>query len=170
MGIRQTLNENPVITAGATGAIIVIALIFILFQLFGHSHSGGARISGKSFYSDDDGKTWFIDDASKLPPIDHDGKVAYRAAVFKCADGTEFVGRLEKFSDEAKAQMEEQIKKNPNAAPVLQYTASMGALEVKLPGAPNWMKLIGSSPDDLHKVMQPACPKDGSTATQVRPE
>lgn len=169
MGIRQTLNENPVITAGATGAIIVIALIFILFQLFGHRHSPGSHISGKSFFSDDDGKTWFLDDASKLPPIDHEGKVAYRAAVFKCADGTEFVGRLEKFSDEAKAQMEETIRKNPNAAPVLQYTASMGALEVKLPGDPNWTKLIGSSPEVLKRMMQPTC-KDGSSATQVRPE
>ncbi len=133
------------------------------------SSCAGAHVSGKSFFSDDDGKTWFVDDASKIPPFDHEGKVAYRAAVFKCADGTQFVGRLEKFSDEVKAQMEETIRKNPSAAPVLQYTASMREIQVKLPGDPNWTKLVGSSPSVLKKMMQPTC-KDGSGATQVRPE
>ncbi len=172
MGIRQTLNENPVITAGATGAIIVIALIFIIVQAFGRHGGTRGRISGKAFFSDDDGKTWFADDAAKIPPIDHDGKPAYRVAVFRCADGTEFVARLERFSDEVKQQMEDQIKKNPNAAPVLQYTASMGALEVKRPGQPNWMKLVGSPPEEIRKIMQPVCPKDNSSngVTQIRPE
>lgn len=85
MGIRQTLNENPVVTAAATGGIILLALIFILYQAFGGRGGSGYRPGGKSFFSDDDGATWFADESSKIPPFDHDGKTAYRVVVYKCA-------------------------------------------------------------------------------------
>ena len=35
MGIRQTLNENPTITTGVTAGVIVLALIFIVWQAIG---------------------------------------------------------------------------------------------------------------------------------------
>ena len=161
MGIRQTINENPAMTAVATGGIILLALIFIIYQAFGGHGSSSGRL-GKVFFSDDDGKTWFADDASKLPPIDHDGKPAYRALIYKCADGVEFCAFLERYSPEAKAQMEEQAKNNPKMAPMLQMTASLNGIQVKKPGLGDWITMSPSTSAEARSAMDPVCP-DGTS-------
>jgi hypothetical protein len=38
----------------------------------------------RAFYTTDDGKTWFTDDAERLPPFDHGGKQAVRLYLFSC--------------------------------------------------------------------------------------
>lgn len=55
-----------------------------------------------SYYTVDDGKTWFTDDAEKLPPFDHRGKPAVRAFIFECR-GTKmrFTGWLQKLPEDA---------------------------------------------------------------------
>ena len=78
MGIREKLNENPRITAGATAAIILVALGFIVYQAIG---GGGPPIPTKAYYTIDDGETYFEDDIQKLAPFEHEGKQAVRAAV-----------------------------------------------------------------------------------------
>ena len=55
MGIRESLNKNPAITTGATIGIIVIALIFILYQIFGGD--GAPKPITEMYYTVDDGAT-----------------------------------------------------------------------------------------------------------------
>ena len=62
MGIRQTVNENPAISASVTGAVILLAIIFSIWQLF-FSHKSSPHGNLKAFYSDDDGTTFFADEA-----------------------------------------------------------------------------------------------------------
>jgi hypothetical protein len=42
----------------------------------------------KACYTDDDGKTWFVDSAYKVVPFDHDGNQAFRALVFTYANAS----------------------------------------------------------------------------------
>src|SRR5687768_16389120 len=110
MGLRETLNENPRITTGLTVALIVVVLAWLLWPSGGGTGGGGAGGTGggggttQLFYSTDDGKTWFPDDAAKIPPFKKDGKDAVRAVVYKC-DGKTFVNHLERYTPEAQKQM-----------------------------------------------------------------
>ena len=56
------------------------------------------------YFTTDGGKTWFTDDAAKIPPwTTADGKTAYRVRVFKCGeDGEPFVNHLARYPDEVK--------------------------------------------------------------------
>src|SRR5688572_33348545 len=100
MGIRQTLNENPIITTAGAAGIILIAIIFIIWQGCGGSTPAGSAPPTKMWFTTDDGNTRFVDEINKLPPFTHsDGKVAVRAKVFKCGDGEPFVNHLEKYND-----------------------------------------------------------------------
>ena len=89
MGIRQTLNDNPVVTTSVTG-VIILAAIFFLFRssCSGPGGGGDGRVPTKLYYTIDDGATYFPDEATKIPPFTHQGKPAYRVLVYKCPDGT----------------------------------------------------------------------------------
>ena len=104
VGIRESLNKNPSITTGVTIGIIVIALLAIVWQMW----SSRPNINNiKSFYTVDDGKTWFEDQATKNPPFDYKGSPAYRAYVFKCGDsGKPFVAYMERFTPDALKKLE----------------------------------------------------------------
>ena len=99
MGIRQTINEKPQITMGVTGAIILIALIYIAVHAFGGGPAAHA-VKPLAFFSDDDGQTYFVDDGAKIPPFDHNGKQAFKAMVYRCEGGKPFVAYLQRCNDE----------------------------------------------------------------------
>ncbi len=107
MGIRETLNENPRAVAKGLAVVFLFAMVLLVWHFW---PGGNAKVTSKEFYSDDDGTTWFADDAGKFPPFDHDGKEAVLAKVYIC-DGHTFVGYLEKFTPEAKEKM-----RNPQPA------------------------------------------------------
>jgi len=155
MGIRETLNKNPAIATGGTAAVILIALIFIVVQLLpSHPH-----VVTKSWYSDDDGATYFKDDINKVPPFDHDGKEAVRCFVFKDNAG-KFVGFLQKYSAEGKKKMEnfQQEKNNPNPMILMDVQREIMA---KKPGAENKWVSQGQNPADYMKITS-IKPRDGS--------
>ncbi|HEY1923329.1 MAG TPA: hypothetical protein VGG44_11320 [Tepidisphaeraceae bacterium] len=94
MGIRETINRNSVISTIVMICMVVAAVVVIAMELRGNN----GKPPSKNYYTTDDGKTWFVDSASKLPPFDHGGLPAVRCYVFKSKDG-EFAGLLEKYSD-----------------------------------------------------------------------
>ena len=168
MGIRESLNQNPAITTGVTAGIIVLALVFIIWQAFGGRSHLRNMGPGKAFFSDDDGKSWFVDDATKIPPIDHDGKKAYRVQVFKCGDsGSPFVSHLETYSDDIKAKMEAAMKGDPNRpeAP-MEYMNYENSMKVKRPGDAKWVEMNQKTMNEYSKIMTPVCP-DGSSNNLV---
>ena len=163
MGLRETINKNPTQTAAVTAGIIVLALVFILWQACG----GGGGGPGKSYYSVDDGKTWFEETSDKIPPFKHEGKDAVRAHVFTCDGGkTKFVGYLEMYTPQDKKLMEDAMA---GKAPPAAYAGYSGQAMVKRPGLPQWIALMPGTTEFYSKTVQVTCP-DGSVPERVYPE
>jgi hypothetical protein len=156
VGIRENLNKSPAITTGATIAIIVIALGFIVYQLLPNR---GPRISTKVFFTDDDGQTYFSEEGTVLPPFDHSGKEAVRCYVYSCG-GTKFVGYLEKYTDDAKSKLDAASKSNTPNPMMMEDMEMMQGRLVKKPGDAKWIK--SSDFEKAQKVMEIHCP-DGSS-------
>ncbi len=148
MGIREKLNQNPRATTAATIAIVVIALGFIVWQLIPQQPT----VQTKQYYSNDDGKTWFADDMNKIMPFDKDGKPAVKANVFRCG-GTDFVGYLEKYTDDVRKKVEA-ARAKPNADQAEDFPTV-----VKKPGDAKWL-----SPRDrgYDKIVTVTCPSGSS--------
>jgi hypothetical protein len=166
VGIRETLNKNQTLVTGATIGIIVLAIALIVWQLMPESTP---HFVSKSYYTNDDGKTWFEDNADKLVPYDKDGKTTVRANLFKCGEnGEKFIGYLEKLDPNVKAKLEE-FQANPankgRVMPGQAESEDVGRL-VKRPGDRTWV------PDNsaaAARVTTIKC-KDGSYAIRVVPE
>ena len=162
MGIRQTINEKPGLTTAATAGIILIAILFIGWQ----SCSGGGEgsvMSDKAFFTVDDGKTFFVDKSTNIPPYQKDGKVAVRAQVFTCDDGkTKFVGYLEMYPPQEKAMLEAAAKGPNKGQPA--YVGFGGQAMVKRPGDPPnmWVPLAPQTTMAYQAIVQPKCPGGGS--------
>ncbi len=168
MSIRNALNRSPMIVAAAVVVVIVVAG----WSIYNSTPKGPA--SGKSaYYSTDDGQTWFVADTREVPPITHDGKPAVRAYLFTCPDGKQFAGYLERYTDQAKAVLDQfaaakaaamksgGAKPNVNIAAV--QAAGMGGRQVKKPGAKEWTN--GNGPGAM-PIRQVTCP-NGQAATPV---
>ena len=157
MGIRESLNQNPAITTGVTIGIIVIVLIVIFIQLRGPTVGGGAYT--KAFFStNEDGSDWFVDDITKDPPFDHNGKPAYRVYVFTCDGGkTKFVGYLERFTkagmekiNKAKADMAAGKQPDFGEFDMLRETE----IEVKSPKS-GWMRRVDPRAGEILNIRCP---------------
>ena len=175
MGIRQKINENPGATTAVTAGIVVLAILFIIWQACGDSTSG--VVSTKSFYTTDDGKTYFPDDSTNVPPYQKNGKLAVRAQVFTCDGGkTKFVGYLEMYAPQDKAMLEQmaQATKNKGAGPPPAYLGYAGQAMVKRPGDPPnaWVPLSPATTTVYQQIVQPKCPggKPQENLTKVFPD
>ena len=144
MGIREKLNENPAITTGATIGIILIALIFIGYQLFS---SNSAEIPTGAFYTTDDSSpeaamaALFTDELDKLAPFKKDGKDAYRAFVYTCDGGkTKWVAYLQRYTKEAQTKLAAAREKPETMAqPGMMDMLNITGVEVKKPGQGEWV-------------------------------
>ncbi len=165
MGLREKMNQNPGITTGITAGIIVLALLFIIWQNMDSSgpYAGGV---GKAYFSDDDGVTTFVDESNKIPPFDHDGKTAYRAYVFRCPNGKPFVQFLERYTPEGK-KMVEAAKGKPGELPPPEQLDS--GIEVKAPktGDKGWIKRSNAIASKIMDAQK--CP-DGTYPTPEMPQ
>src|SRR5262245_29469532 len=100
MGVREALNQSRKVKWGVFAGIVLLAVIGFLWS---SGSGGGAGTSGtNAYFSTDDGKSWFVDDANKVPPFPKNGKDAVRAYVYKAPDGTKFVSHLERYTPDAK--------------------------------------------------------------------
>ena len=143
MGIRETLNKNQTLTTGATIAIIVVAIGIIIWQMMPER---APKIMTKSYYTTDDGRSWFEDASDRIVPFDKDGKEAVRAHLFKCSGGDPFVGYLEKLDPRIKQKVDEFYANPSNKGRVMPGQAEMeeGARLVKPPGGKIWLPLWSS--------------------------
>ena len=152
MGIREKLNENPNITTGITIAVIVMVVGFIVYSTMGRGPSGGPPpVENRAFYTVDDGATWFAEDATKVPPFDHNGKQAVRAKVYRC-DGKTFVNHMERYTPDAQKRLQQAYARAVNEADVPLPDAS--ATEVKSPGEGQWV--LATDPRAV-KIIAPKC-------------
>ena len=160
MGIRQTINQNPAITIGVASLVILVALFFTFRNAFFGSGGGGV-VEAKEFFSTDEGKTWFVDDATKVPPWQtDDGKTAVRVRVFKCGpSGKEFVNHMERYPEDVKAQLEAAIEEGGRGADVIALQQQM---EIKRPDTGRkkhkWVAISAGNAREIAEVRTPVCP------------
>lgn len=137
MGFREFLNKNkPAAVAVALGlAGVGVAAGYVLQRPSGEVASGVSH----SYYTVDDGATYFAEAAGRICPFDHEGKPAYAVRVFKCSDKDKpFVGYLERVEEKtlADAKAAEMAKKPREEI----ESITRNHLEVKKPGEEEWVK------------------------------
>lgn len=164
MDVLEKLRVKPRVAAIGGVALILISGAFIAFQLSG---AAASKSRNQAFYTNDDGQTWFLDDARKLSPFDHEGKAAYRAIVCRAASGKLFVAYLQKFSPAQSTQIEN--AKSPEEADHWR----LAPLDTRKPGETKW--LSGAAPYSsaegiaYRKAQEPVCPDGSATWTPVSP-
>lgn len=168
MSLRENIQSRPVVAGALAGALIIIAAMVIFHETLGQPHRS-VRWMNSAFYSDDDGKTWFIDDIGRIPPFDHNGKTAVRAVVFCSGAGKQFVAYLEKFSDAQQTEIEAGIAAHPEEK---SYWLNSRML-VKRPGDSAWLYSgIDATPEQraaYQKAMIPISPDGSSNISLVLP-
>jgi hypothetical protein len=167
MSVRQTLREKPAVGVAVAIAFVAIAVGFTVYQ-WTSQHEDWTPPQ-RVFFSVDDGKTWFVDDYNKVPPIEHDGKQAYRAYVFRCHD-KEFVGYLERYTPDAQKVILE-VRSKPLSTTGAPDSAAMDAAtrgrEVKRPGDQKWMSC--ANPREVIPITSPKCPHGGDNTAKPEP-
>lgn len=151
MGFIETIQKRKSVGYSLSAGLIVLA---IAVGLWAHSGRIPANLT-KAYFSDDDGKTFFVDDLNKPYPFDHNGKPAYRAYVYKGSDGVPTVAYLERYTPRGLARKLELTTQPANDGGAEAAKLLLGETEVKKPGVDQWVP--AGSP--LHNVIvQPEDP------------
>jgi hypothetical protein len=151
VGLRDTLNNTPRVVTGAT-VIMILIVGYLIYANLGHGPAGGpAPAKDMVYFSDDDGKSYFADDAKKIPPFNHDGKEAVRARVYR-SGGKTYVNHLERYTPESKKKLEGIIARAKGPDVML---PDVGGVEVKAPGGSSW---VSANSPEAASVMAPRFP------------
>jgi hypothetical protein len=158
MSVREAINSKPRLSLGI---VIGIAIVAIAFAIWSMDFGDGATVAGTAFYSNDDGKTFFIDEPGKIGLV-KDGKPAVIAHVFEDPTRGQFVGYLERLTPAAeKAALASQSSGAPSAV----AAAAMGR-EIKRPGDTRW---VSPSSEEGMRVMSVRLPGGTEYASRVEP-
>jgi len=157
MGVRETLNKNKMATAVAGGCLLLLGAVVIIKG----NASGIPGPLTRAYYSDDDGKSFFADDANKVAPFDHNGKPADRAYVYQCGSGKPFVLYLERYEESTRSKLTAAManKSSDTAAAAAVAELRGSGIEIKKPGEKNWVS--PTSPVGVDTVT-PKCPDGGA--------
>lgn len=153
MGVRDYMNEHRGVTVGATIGTIVLAIAGISwFSAASHLNAGGSATS--AFFTDD-GKTFFVDDASRIPPFEHNGKPAYGCYVFTNDGGkTKYVAWLYRYTAEGKKRLESLRTANRSDM----AASPFHDMEVKRPGSGDTAWVAAGDPRARQIQMPPSIP------------
>jgi hypothetical protein len=129
MGAREWLNEHPSVAIAGGGGIVVLAIGLIVMQVLAsrHHYPDGPP---QSYFTVDDGKTFFAASSTNVPPFDHNGQQAVAAYVFECG-GQKFVGYMERFTP----KYHDYVVANGRTPEANRY-----GRELKRPGDTKWLQ------------------------------
>ena len=115
-----------------------------------------AGAGAKAWYTSDNGKSWFVDDMSRLAPFENEGKLAYRCYLYSCDGGTtKFVAYLERYTPEARQQLEDLVNaKRPPQPGAIEQLMTDG-VEISQPNTGHWIK---ATDPQAYSVRTPICP------------
>jgi hypothetical protein len=157
VSLRDKINEKPAVAGAVAAAILIVAIVVLIFSLRGRKTTTVLPPRTTAYFTDDDGKTFYPDAITNIPPYQHNGKTAYGVRVFKTASGAPFVGYLERYDTKAKALIQKAIDKGVPAADA--FTGHPA--EVKKPGTGEhgkWLKVGVASASELSSVTHPVPP------------
>lgn len=147
MDIQLVMSNHKAVTFSV--AIAVIAGI-AFYLLRGSGQPQG--MPTQSFFTTDDGKTFFADASSKIPPFDHDGIPAYGCYVFTDDGGkTKYVGWLYRYTSDGKKRLAD----SQNASGQL-GSSLFNCIEVKAPGTGDkgWVPCTSPKAAPIQKVVK----------------
>jgi hypothetical protein len=136
MSVREKLNDKKLGTAVAIGLLLLALAILGIYLL---SHWTPKADVLHSYYSDDDGQSYFEDSVYKFPPYDHSGKTAYLVTL-AVRNGSKSVAYLSRYTPSAQKQLQDEYDKlikngEPLQHDMLTLIVSLAPqMEVKLPG------------------------------------
>lgn len=178
MSLREKMNQNPGIVTGAAVAAIVVCLVFIAYQFIGPSVELPPPPSDKAYFTIDEGKTFYEDADDKVPPYTKDGKQAYKAAVFRCGEGTPKAYWIERYPTSVHAELKKihDAYKAAKSEPQKLMNARMDrddavqriavkSLEARLVNSTTWVRRYDPK---VSQQFYPKCP-DGNIADEVLP-
>jgi hypothetical protein len=163
-GLRGWLNDNPKAGTIAGGVLIAIALIFIVVQLRSTCTPAAPSYTPgevKQWYATEDGQNLYADDAVLVPPFQKNGKTYYRAYVFKCPNGEQFVNHIAMYPPDVKAKMD--AIKEKSDAPLLEYSQFENSALIKRVGGTKWLGYNSQDMNNRTQALRPQskhCPPD----------
>jgi hypothetical protein len=173
MSVRETIDKYQKI-------VVAIALVGIAcggYLIFRSSAGPTSQtLMARSYYTFDDGATWFVDDAQRVPPFEHNGKTAVRVRMYSSGDGKKlFPGYLERYTEEARRRIAAAQRGDREAAGMqtgrtlvsLMEELLISGTEVKKPG-PGGTWVRRSDLQTAARVLDVRAP-DGSVAQIALP-
>jgi hypothetical protein len=130
MGIREWSNQHPKVTIGIICACMLVAVTTVVVQVRAGRRNYPSRMPD-SYFTVDDGKTFFVASSENYPPFDYKGQQAVRAYVFECS-GKRFVAYMERYDTSAKRMLD---AGKPLTPQMLRF-----GREIKRPGSSAWVK------------------------------
>jgi hypothetical protein len=168
VGIRETLNKNPKQTYIFVGIILFLTIAVIAYSI---RSEAPPKARTKAYYTDDDGKTFFVDDIKKAAPFDRNGKMVYLAHVYICEANKDkkFVGYVEMYNP---AEREMLVKiTDPIKADNERKRMDVYSRMVKWPGPENRWVPIMYDRLNASKIMHVKCPGgEDAWGVEVFPE
>jgi hypothetical protein len=138
MSVREAINNKKSVGVGVSALFLILAAAILIY-----SQMPAHRIKGdKTYFTDDDGQTWFLDSVFMTPPYDHDGKTAVRAMIYSYDHGNKtFCAYLFRYTTSAKKRLDTAIAaaasqgKPPSSVDLFNdRELNLTGVEVKLPG------------------------------------
>jgi hypothetical protein len=169
MGIAESLNKNKIWSIGVALVMVVVAGVLLAVEL-----KPAKQFSQKeTYFSDDDGASWYIDDINNIPPYNHNGKEGVRAIIYNYDNGSkEFCGYLMRFGPAVKRRIDAAVanaavQSPPATAAQIAYGIDFAQqAEVKSPGSKSdWVPMTDPRAAAVFSIHSP----DGSTLDSVLP-
>lgn len=164
MGIRETINRQPLLVGSVVGVIVLFAAWFAFYS----QADGGPDAPTTAAYSTDDGATWFEAEADLIVPFTKDGKTVVGAELFSNDNGkTKYVGYLFRYDQSALKRLSNPSARKLADLPVGEQIELKAAVEVKSPRASSAGWVSASSPA-AEAILTPRTPS-GANALTVNP-
>jgi hypothetical protein len=145
MGAREWLNQHPKVAIGGGITVAVLAITLVVVQIRAGRHRYPTAIPNL-YFTVDDGKTFFVDNASNVAPFDYNGQQAVRAYVYKCGS-QKFVGYMERYNHKYHDLV---VAKGSTPE------AERFGREIKRPGDPKWFPCLNIQTEE--KLTEVHCP------------
>jgi hypothetical protein len=168
--LRDKINENPIIGMAVAGGVVLVAVIWLVFQ--GGLFSSGPGFSGDVFVSEDY-VTYREGDASEEVQLNSDGLPIARAHVYQYGDNEPFIWYLQRWMPEV-VDLRRQLLEGtlPPDQRDVAFAAEFNGIEIldMRPGAPyagTWWPI--DSVEAVEIMSSLARGPDGKLPTRVEP-
>ncbi len=132
--LREKLNDNQHIVVIVCVVMIAVALGYV--YLISDSPRPSGPVKANAYYYDTVSGEYFVGDSRQYPPITSpDGNPAVRAHFFTCTESCDkadrFVGYYEKYTEQAKVQLESMRESELDYSPEMYEWGVLHSLDAK---------------------------------------